>query len=181
MKKTTVYIEEKDLNILKTAAFISNTTVAALIRKSIKEFCNKLTGDNKTIEQINIMREQNENHSFDEISTLVDEARQEIRAEKNQNEKTAKIDLYLRVENNSKFVRGKTKVRKNIESYLKHYYNMKKLDPKGWEYILYIKYKTIEDLENTVYKMLNECEQEADLHNGFTEADTRCEELDLSW
>ena len=191
MKKTTVYIDEEDLNILKTSAFISNTTVAALIRKSIKEFCNKLTGNNKKIEQINRIREQNEKYSFDEITTLVDEAKKEVRIEnqeKNQKEKspvetekTAKIELNLRVENNSKYVRGKTKTRNNIETYLKHNYNMKKPDPKGWDYIIYVKYKTIKDLKDTVYDILNELELEADCRNGFIEANAWCEELELSW
>jgi len=93
----------------------------------------------------------------------------------------AKIDLHLRVENNSKFVRGKNKTRSEIEDYLSYHYNMEKPDPDGWEYIFFVKYKTIEELEKEVYDILAECETMADLRNGFIEADTRCEELDLSW
>lgn len=113
-----------------------------------------------------------------------EEAKEEKKAENNltaDTEKMAKIDMHLRVENNSKFVRGKNKTRSEIEDYLSYHYNMEKPDPDRWEYIFYVKYKTIEELEKEVYDILHECEFKADLRNGFIEADTRCEELDLSW
>jgi len=111
-------------------------------------------------------------------------AKEEMNPENNltaNTEKVAKIDMHLRVENNSKFVRGKNKTRSEIEDYLSYYYNMEKPEPDGWEYIFFVKYKTIEELEKEVYDILAECETKADLRNGFIEADTRCEELDLSW
>ena len=78
MKKTTVYIDEKDLGILKTEAFISNTTLASLIRKSIRNFCNQLTVERNIISQLNEVREKNEKYSLEEITDLVNEARKEV-------------------------------------------------------------------------------------------------------
>ena len=96
-------------------------------------------------------------------------------------EKTAKINMYLRVENNSKFVRGKKKVRENIERYLINHYNMRKLTNNNWDYTLYVKYKTIDELTKEVYDILRELSDEAEWRNCFIEDDTNCEELGLSW
>jgi DNA invertase Pin-like site-specific DNA recombinase len=41
-------------------------------------------------------------------------------------EKSIELDLWLMVENNSKFVRGKTRVRQEIEDYLNSYYDLEK-------------------------------------------------------
>ncbi|MCB2313248.1 recombinase family protein [Clostridium tagluense] len=95
-------------------------------------------------------------------------------------EKIAKIDLWLSIENNNKFVRGKKKTRERIENDLR-YYNMKKPDPKSCEYILQVKYREIEGLENTVYDILSEIHMEADMNNCIIEADAKCVELGLSW
>jgi len=46
------------------------------------------------------------------------------------------VILWLRVENNNKFTRGKTKVRADIENYVLSDYKMKKTDKDGWEYKL---------------------------------------------
>lgn len=96
-------------------------------------------------------------------------------------EKTAKVNMYLRVENNSKFVRGKKKVRENIERYLINHYNMRKLTNNNWDYTLYVKYKTIDELTKEVYDILRELSDEAEWRNCFIENDTNCEELGLSW
>jgi hypothetical protein len=49
-----------------------------------------------------------------------------------------KVKLWLRVENNSKFVRGKGKARDEIEQYVLSRFAMEKPDKKGWEYVLSI-------------------------------------------
>jgi putative DNA-invertase from lambdoid prophage Rac len=95
-------------------------------------------------------------------------------------EKT-KVKLWLRVENNSKFVRGKTKVRKTIEDFILHSYNPKKLDKDGWEYELTIHYETEEDLDDIIEDLLYEMENEADMHNCFTEADISTLDGTRSW
>lgn len=53
-------------------------------------------------------------------------------------EKTLQVSLWLRVENNSKFVRGKTKVRQRIEETILSRYNMQKEREDGWDYTLTI-------------------------------------------
>ncbi|WP_172424026.1 recombinase family protein [Paenibacillus larvae] len=93
-------------------------------------------------------------------------------------EKIAKIRMGLRVENNSKFVRGKGKVREIIEHDLRYRFKMK-ID-KG-EYVLYIHYTTVEALEKIVYDIIEEMSLEADLRNCFIEVDAHCDKLGLKW
>lgn len=82
-----------------------------------------------------------------------------------------KISIHLIVENNSKFVRGKSRSRKAIEEDIFSYYDMHKPDPKGWDYELMIPYENEQDLENTIDEILREASSCADLRNGFIEAD----------
>jgi DNA invertase Pin-like site-specific DNA recombinase len=96
-------------------------------------------------------------------------------------EKTAKIQMYLRVENNSKFVRGKKKAREDIETHLRYYYNMRKSTKSDSDYIFYVKYKTIDELKDEVYDILCELSNKADWRNCFIEDDTWCENPELSW
>jgi len=93
----------------------------------------------------------------------------------------AKIRMWLRVENNNKFVRGKGKVRSTIEQYLRNNYRLEEDSIKSGEYIFYVSYIEIDDLENKVYDILREFAEEADCSNCFIEDDTRCDELNLSW
>lgn len=83
--------------------------------------------------------------------------------------KTKVITLYLSIENNSKFVRGKKKVRENIEIYHLSRYKMQKLH--GWEYELNFSYKSDEDLQKQIDELYREMANEADLRNCFIEAD----------
>jgi hypothetical protein len=78
-------------------------------------------------------------------------------------------------------VRGKKRVRENIEQYLKYYYNMRKSDLLHYDYTILVKYKKINELKNTVYEILQELNNEADMKNCFTEGDARCDELGLTW
>ena len=86
--------------------------------------------------------------------------------------KIMKVNLWLRVENNNKFVRGKSKVREEIERYVLSHYSMEKLNKNGWEYILSIPYTTEEELENIIYRdIFAEAESHADMRNCFIEVD----------
>jgi DNA invertase Pin-like site-specific DNA recombinase len=85
--------------------------------------------------------------------------------------KTLKVTLHLRVENNSKFVRGKKRSREDIERFILSQYGMHKPDPKGCDYELTIPYENDKDLDNTIYDILQEAESIADMRNGFIEAD----------
>ncbi len=87
--------------------------------------------------------------------------------------KTIKVELSLRVENNSKFVRGKGRVREEIERYILHQYAMEK-HPNGVDYTLTIPYETDEQLEQIIYRdILQEAASTADARYCFIEADVR--------
>lgn len=90
---------------------------------------------------------------------------------KRQRQKVVEVELWLRVERNSKFVRGKKKARQDIEEYVLAQYQMKKKEKDGWEYTLKIPYTNQEDLEKTVYDIYAEMENQASLRNCFIEAD----------
>ena len=93
--------------------------------------------------------------------------------------KTSTIKLWLRVENNSKFVRGKKRARENIEQFHLRRYGMKRLN--DCEYELTFAYEDDADLDKQVDDLLQEIEREADLHPCFIEADLREQGTDRSW
>jgi len=95
--------------------------------------------------------------------------------------KTTKVILWLQVENNSKFVRGKGKSRQHIEDYCLSEYNARKLEKDGWEYELTFQYTDDEDLERQIYDLSAEMSQEADLRNGFVECSFTEVGTDRSW
>ena len=87
--------------------------------------------------------------------------------------KTIKVELYLRVENNNKYIRGKGKVRDEIERYILSQYAMEK-HPNGVDYTLTIPYETDEQLERIIYRdILQEADGTADARHCFIEADVR--------
>lgn len=95
--------------------------------------------------------------------------------------KTTKVILWLQVENNSKFVRGKGKSRQHIEDYILTEYDAKKLEKDGWEYELTFQYADDEDLETQIYDLSAEMSHEADLRNGFVECSFTEVGTDRSW
>lgn len=95
--------------------------------------------------------------------------------------KTTKVILWLQVENNSKFVRGKGKSRQHIEDYCLTEYSAKKLEKDGWEYELTLQYTDDEDLEKQIYDLAAEMSREAYLRNGFVECSFTEVGTDRSW
>ena len=89
--------------------------------------------------------------------------------------------MNFRVENNSKFVRGKKKTIESIKKYLIFYYSLQEPTSMNRDYIFYVKNKAVDDLSKTVYGMLRDLENEAELDNCFFEVDVSCEELGLTW
>jgi DNA invertase Pin-like site-specific DNA recombinase len=86
--------------------------------------------------------------------------------------KTMRVELYLRVENNNKFVRGKSRSRDDIEWRILHRYQMEKPHKDSHRYFLTIPYETDEELDRIIYEdILGEADRIADLRNGFIEAD----------
>ena len=97
--------------------------------------------------------------------------------------KVTKVTLRLRVENNSKFVRGKGKVREEIERYVLSQFAMVKADKNGYEYTLSVPYTSDEDLDRTIYEdIYAEAERYADFRHCFIEADiSSLDDPDRSW
>ena len=96
-------------------------------------------------------------------------------------EKSIELDLWLMVENNSKFVRGKTRVRQEIEDYLNSYYDLEKPYKDSWDYKLTIKYTTEEELDNEIEEIIHEMADIADMKNCFIEHSINSEKLDKEW
>lgn len=97
--------------------------------------------------------------------------------------KVMTVSLWLRVENNSKFVRGKKKAREEIEASVLSRYGMAKDPEDGCEYTLTIPYETDEELDTIIYQdILGEADRIADLRNCFIEGDaTSLDDPDRSW
>lgn len=95
--------------------------------------------------------------------------------------KTTKVILWLQVENNSKFVRGKGKSRQSIEDFHVSLYKVKKIDKNGWEYELTFQYEDDEDLEKQIEDLAAEMSGEADLRNGLIECHFSEVGTDRSW
>jgi predicted nuclease of restriction endonuclease-like (RecB) superfamily len=97
--------------------------------------------------------------------------------------KVMKVNLWLSVENNNKYIRGKTKVRQEIEDRVLSRFQMKKDRPDGWEYQLSIPYETDKDLDETIYdEIIAEANAIADRRHCFIEADLAAvDDPDRSW
>ncbi len=88
------------------------------------------------------------------------------------NKRTIKLYLWLSVENNNKFVRGRKKAIEEIEMFCLSQYNMKKNAVNSCEYELTVPYETDKELDETIYELLSEIESTANHRNCFTELDT---------
>jgi len=95
--------------------------------------------------------------------------------------KEIKVRLHLRVERNSKFVRGMKKSRREIENICLSYYNMVQEDPDSWEYTITIPYTTEKELDERIYELYDEMESIADSNNCWTEADISTLDGEKSW
>jgi DNA invertase Pin-like site-specific DNA recombinase len=93
--------------------------------------------------------------------------------------KVATIRLTLRIENNSKFVRGKKRAREDIERYCLQEYEAERL-PNG-EYLLKVPFSDDGDLDNRMHELLGDIASEADDRNCFSESDARMEGADRCW
>lgn len=94
-------------------------------------------------------------------------------------ERVATITLHLAVENNSKFVRGRKRAKENIERYCLEAYGMKRLESGNYE--LTVPYRNDEELDKTIYDLLTEISQEAEMRNCFIEADAWEEGTERRW
>jgi len=86
--------------------------------------------------------------------------------------KVLKVKLWLRVETNSKYVRGKKKARQEIEAQVLQDFGMEKLRADGFEYQLYIPYASDEELDLLIERdILTAAAMVADIWDCFIEAD----------
>jgi hypothetical protein len=84
---------------------------------------------------------------------------------------TLDVSLWLRVENNNSFVRGKTKARESIELFVLSQYEMQKQTDKGWDYRLTLTYQDDQELEQLIDDILRQASSWADNRNCFIEWD----------
>jgi len=92
---------------------------------------------------------------------------------------TTTVTLWLRVENNNKFVRGRKRAREDIEAFHLRRYGMKKLN--DVEYELTFSYEDDAHHDKQIYDLLREIDEEADCRNCFVEADARERGTGRSW
>ena len=94
-----------------------------------------------------------------------------------------KVKLWLEVENNNKFVRGKSISRRDIEDRILSRYDMVKPYRDGNDYILSIPYTTDEELDQIIYEEIYaEAQRIADYRNGFIECDmVSVDDPERSW
>jgi len=97
----------------------------------------------------------------------------------NDQPKIATIWLSMRVENNSKFVRGKKRALADIEQYCLARYDSKEL-PRG-DYELKVPFGSVEQLDRRMNELLTEIAMEADSRNCFAECEARMEGSDRHW
>ena len=97
--------------------------------------------------------------------------------------KVMKVEISLTVENNSKFVRGKTKSREEIEDWVLSRYGIEKPHKDSHRYMLTIPYQTDEELDHIIYQdILAEAHRLAESRNGFVEADViSLDDPERSW
>jgi hypothetical protein len=94
-------------------------------------------------------------------------------------ERVMKVLLFLDVENNNKYVRGKKRSRETIERLLLYPYKMKKLSEVDYE--LSVPYKNKKDLDETIYDMITEMHRIADTRNCFVEVDAKSADSKFLW
>jgi integrase len=95
------------------------------------------------------------------------------------NERVATVILTLRIENNSKFVRGKKRAIENIERWCLQEYDAKRLA--SGEYELKVPYRADDELDETMDELLGDIAMEAGDRHCFSESEARLEGSDRSW
>jgi hypothetical protein len=86
-------------------------------------------------------------------------------------ENTIRLGLFLEVENNNKFVRGRKTSLERIEAFLERNYDGRKLRKNDLEYEFTVTYTDDADLDRTVYEIISEMASIADLRHCFIECD----------
>ena len=82
LKKTTVYIEESELNTLKVLSFIQNKSVTELIRVGVKQVCKSIPREEvKTLGMLTKIRKNTtkKGYSSKDIMNMAIKAQREVR------------------------------------------------------------------------------------------------------
>jgi DNA invertase Pin-like site-specific DNA recombinase len=95
--------------------------------------------------------------------------------------KVMKVKLWLRVENNNKYVQGKKRARESIERHHLREYGIRKSDKDGWEYELTIPYTDDKELDDTIYSLISAMDSTADDYHCFIETDITAVGSDRFW
>lgn len=83
LKKTTVYLSEDDLRLLRKRAAVSHVTVAEAIRLSIQESCQPKSKDEKAIwDQLDRIWAKTEALDANKVEDVVGRAVKEVRSGK---------------------------------------------------------------------------------------------------
>ncbi len=84
--------------------------------------------------------------------------------------KIMQVNLWLRVENNNEHIRGKKKVREEIEDRVLNRYQMRQERPDGWDYQLSIPYETDKGPQSPLEPWSGKLS-----HKGNSQMSCRCE------
>ena len=85
LKKTTIYIEENELNTLKTLSLIQNKSMTELIRLGVQKVCRSVSREEKkALEMLTKIRQntKRQGYSGERIMTLAIRAQREVRNER---------------------------------------------------------------------------------------------------
>ena len=96
-------------------------------------------------------------------------------------QRTTKVRLWLRVENNNNLIHCKKKVREHLERFYLSRYQVQKQHKDSWEYELTFTYQDDADLDQQIYDLLQEMDSQADLECCFIEADVHEIGTERSW
>lgn len=104
-----------------------------------------------------------------------------VESDENNPPKVATIRLTLRIENSSKFVRGKKQETRagRHRALLPEEYEAERL-PNG-EYMLKVPYNSDDDLDTRMSELLSDISSEAGDRHCFSESDARMEGTDRHW
>lgn len=93
-----------------------------------------------------------------------------------------KVELWLRVEGNNKYVRGMKRVRQEIEDRLLAVHHMTKSKKDGWEYVISVEHRTDEELDKIMYEVLREASDIAEARMCFIETEAHAvDDPERSW
>lgn len=85
LRKTTIYIEEGELDTLKTLSFIQNKSVAKLIRVGVQKVCKSISREEmKVLDMLTKIRQntKRKGYSSKAIMNMAIKAQREVRSER---------------------------------------------------------------------------------------------------